>query len=66
MLVVSHKLSGLYLVMQLYSFTLGHWMGMPASPRCTAGLRCRCYMVTMMSSSLSVEWALVLLQVSAS
>ncbi|KAI5932240.1 Sorting nexin-29 [Manis javanica] len=34
-----------------------HWMGPPASLRCTPGLCCRCSMATLMSSFRSAQWA---------
>lgn len=56
--------------MQLHSFSIGHWMGTSASPRSMAGPHYRCsmemLMLTLMSSSLSVEWARMLQQVGAS
>lgn len=56
----------LHTVTQLCSFTAGHWTGTPASPRGTAGLRCRCSTATRTSSFLSAEWAPSALQVGVS
>lgn len=65
-LVVPWDLRALRPVTQLYSFPVGRWTGTPASPRGTAGLRCRCSTVTPTSSFRSAAWAPTALQVGVS